>query len=996
MADFTESQADARQNLQGAQSEFRADVEKMRPFQFGEFFAGYAGFSATMEELGGEAVRVSRPLDGFEGWDILTDDGLQQGLDLCDRLDHGHMAPPCRTYTRARRSDEHGVVKVLRSDTKPEGWGDPEAEEANKIVARMILLVLRLTERGSTWSIENPWDSFIWMLKCMARLFRIPGAELVLLHQCPYGAVTQKATGILTTSSWMKKVCALCHEVGAHYHLKGGLVGMTWSYLEDKFVWRTSLAAEYPCGLTVAWTRALLEWLESEEGYKWMQARSYVKLGRWKNTLALAGTLPQKRKTTGPTRIETIAERRERENVEAWGGLRFAKRAVARSSLLRNVGLRIRAVMDDWMTAELVQEVQQKLEAGISEQHIDQLKIRLCKEFGVQPSQQGWPVELWRALLAAADDPEKEVLSEWMTTGFPLGIASEIKQVGVFPSTMEDTAAVEASRVEGIVLEDHLGELTNYRSFVQEVDKAQPLLDEMLDKGRAQLCHSWEEVQTEVGRAARLTKVGCIVKTKEDGTVKSRLIFDGRRSGVNGMIKCRERVTLPRISDVATGFLQLVSNNQAGFPDSYIELMALDFKDAFNMLQLRADERCYVVIKGQDDEEGWSRYYVCNCVVFGLATGPLWSRVAAAAMRLGQAVLKSHETDINCYIDDPLIVSVASSPQQHTRHLLYYTGLWLSLGLEVSWKKVHRGQELQWIGFKLSVCGPDSLDLHVELADAKRDKLLQVFDQLEQSRGMMPLQLLQYAVGVLGWLSSAIPAARPWLAILWSVITGYREPVKATTRRRKGLILVKQVENAVRWLKGLLHLSDGKVGLSKIHRWRPYAVTLLLQTDASPYGLGGVLIKQKQIIAYFSSALTAEDYKLFNATPGDPSFQSEYELLAVVVGLRSCAQIIADLGATRVILKGDNTATLNAAMNHRASSPLMAQLTAELVLEMEAQGLHAIVAQHLPGLLNTLPDKLSRPHTEAIPLELNNILRLDVPRRSQHFYRTWPNKPNAW
>lgn len=313
MADFTESQADARQNLQEAQSEFRADVERMRPFQFGEFFAGYAGFSATMEELGGEAVRVSRPLDGFEGWDILTDDGLQQGLDLCDRLDHGHMAPPCRTYTRARRSDEHGVVKVLRSDTKPEGWGDPEAEEANKIVARMILLVLRLTERGSTWSIENPWDSFIWMLKCMARLFRIPGAELVLLHQCPYGAVTQKATGILTTSSWMKKVCALCHEVGAHYHLKGGLVGMTWSYLEDKFVWRTSLAAEYPCGLTVAWTRALLEWLDTEEGYTWMQARSYVKLGRWKNTLALAGTLPQKRKTTGPSRIETIAERRERE-----------------------------------------------------------------------------------------------------------------------------------------------------------------------------------------------------------------------------------------------------------------------------------------------------------------------------------------------------------------------------------------------------------------------------------------------------------------------------------------------------------------------------------------------------------------------------------------------------------------------------------------------------------------------------------------------------------
>ena len=159
MADFTESQADARQNLQEDQSEFRADVEKMRPFQFGEFLAGYAGFSATMEELGGEAVRVSRPLDGFEGWDILTDDGLQQGLDLCDRLDHGHTAPPCRTYTRARRSDEHGVVKVLRSDAKPEGWGDPEAEEANKIVARMILLVLRLTESCLLYTSPSPRDA---------------------------------------------------------------------------------------------------------------------------------------------------------------------------------------------------------------------------------------------------------------------------------------------------------------------------------------------------------------------------------------------------------------------------------------------------------------------------------------------------------------------------------------------------------------------------------------------------------------------------------------------------------------------------------------------------------------------------------------------------------------------------------------------------------------------------------------------------------------------
>ena len=61
-------------------------------------------------------------------------------------------------------------------------------------------------------------------------------------------------------------------------------------------------------------------------------------------------------------------------------------------------------------------------------------------------------------------------------------------------------------------------------------------------------------------------------------------------------------------------------------------------------------------------------------------------------------------------------------------------------------------------------------DLYVELMDNKRDKLLSTFAELEKCKGMVPLQLLQYAVGVLGWLSSAIPISRPWLAMLWAVI----------------------------------------------------------------------------------------------------------------------------------------------------------------------------------------------------------------------------------
>ena len=41
----------------------------------------------------------------------------------------------------------------------------------------------------------------------------------------------------------------LCHETREHYHAPGGLVGFALDYLADREVWRTSLAAEYPCGL---------------------------------------------------------------------------------------------------------------------------------------------------------------------------------------------------------------------------------------------------------------------------------------------------------------------------------------------------------------------------------------------------------------------------------------------------------------------------------------------------------------------------------------------------------------------------------------------------------------------------------------------------------------------------------------------------------------------------------------------------------------------------
>lgn len=166
-----------------------------RPFKFAELFAGWGGFSTAVEFVGGSNVEVIATLDGYDGaWNVLRDEDFESGKKLCQEVDHLHVAPPCRTLTKARRSDEFGHAKILRSDAQPEGWGDKASLEANLIVCRMVVLCLLVHSAGGTFSVENPWESFLWQLRVMTKLLRLKAAELVLLDQCAYGALSQKPT----------------------------------------------------------------------------------------------------------------------------------------------------------------------------------------------------------------------------------------------------------------------------------------------------------------------------------------------------------------------------------------------------------------------------------------------------------------------------------------------------------------------------------------------------------------------------------------------------------------------------------------------------------------------------------------------------------------------------------------------------------------------------------------------------------------------------------
>lgn len=57
-----------------------------------------------MEALGENLVQTSAAMDAFDGeWNILVEDHFDQSVKVCMEVDHAHFAPPCRTYTEARR-----------------------------------------------------------------------------------------------------------------------------------------------------------------------------------------------------------------------------------------------------------------------------------------------------------------------------------------------------------------------------------------------------------------------------------------------------------------------------------------------------------------------------------------------------------------------------------------------------------------------------------------------------------------------------------------------------------------------------------------------------------------------------------------------------------------------------------------------------------------------------------------------------------------------------
>lgn len=94
---------------------------------------------------------------------------------------------------------------------------------------------------------------------------------------------------------------------------------------------------------------------------------------------------------------------------------------------------------------------------------------------------------------------------------------------------------------------------------------------------------------------------------------------------------------------------------------------------------------------------------VFRAMSFGFKGAPLvMGRLAAAFMRLWQSLLPTGRGQLQCYMDDPVLILMAPlSEREITLSLLLYTAK--VFGLQLAFNKAERGLRLTWIGVTIEV-----------------------------------------------------------------------------------------------------------------------------------------------------------------------------------------------------------------------------------------------------------------------------------------------------
>lgn len=217
---------------------------------------------------------------------------------------------------------------------------------------------------------------------------------------------------------------------------------------------------------------------------------------------------------------------------------------------------------------------------------------------------------------------------------------------------------------------------------------------------------------------------------------------------------------------------------------------------------------------------------------FGFKGAPLiMGRLAGAMTRQWQSAMGG-KPSLQTYMGDPLMV-VAGDQKV--------------FGINLAYEKGERGTRVVWIGVTIEV-DQDNKQIIISVPQKLVDEVL---SKMQSWAGMASVREFRAVTGKLSWIAGILPRSRWAVSSFYAALADVEQESKddeeveraekrqGDQRPKRGLIAVKRVELARRWLTAYLQQDEA---------WRCRKIPLVVQTpqwavttDASPFGVGAIL-----------------------------------------------------------------------------------------------------------------------------------------------------------
>ena len=290
-----------------------------------------------------------------------------------------------------------------------------------------------------------------------------------------------------------------------------------------------------------------------------------------------------------------------------------------------------------------------------------------------------------------------------------------------------------------------------------------------------------------------------------------------------------------------------------------------------------------------------------------------------------------------------------------------------ALGFRVALNKGERSSQIQWIGIRFTITEDVVI---MTIPDKFANELVELLRGWE-GKGMAPLKELRQVCGKASWLSGVLPKARWLVSIFYGVLhdrlndlasgeEDKRRLQREDQRNKSGLFAVKQLEQARVWMISFLGVAmERPTRKYKLDVGRYPKATVI--TDASPKGMGGILLINNRIVKAFAFKVTETDAKElgFLEAWGTSASQGIVETLAVLLALKVWKD---QLSSCHLELQVQSDSMVALSTSQKLSNPTAALnfIGAEIAIQCEAAGVEGLRATHIPGVANEVADYLSR------------------------------------